>query len=68
MHEESSPLQIISSQKLQSLTTSQKQIKKAYNTHSSFLAKHHINGIVAMLDVSDAITYVYALKQVASLH
>ena len=45
-------IQPIDSPKLQSLTTSQKQIKKAYHTHSSFLTKHHIDGIVAVLDVS----------------
>ena len=53
LDEESSPFQPVGSQQKQSLTTSQKRIKKAYHTHSSFLAKYHKNGIVAMLDVSD---------------
>ena len=62
LDEESSPLQPIDSQKLQSLTTSQKQIKKAYHTHSSFLTKHHIDGIVAMLDVSNVDNVCVCLK------
>ena len=28
-------------------------MKWAYHTHSSFLAKYHIHGIVAMLDLSN---------------
>ena len=49
--------------KMQSLITSQKQIKKAYHTHSSFLAKHHIDGIVAMLDVSNVDNECVCLKR-----
>ena len=42
---------------------SQKQIKKAYHTHSSFLTKHHIDGIVAMLDVSNVDNVCVCLKR-----
>ena len=51
--EESYPLQPIASRILHSLITNKKQIKWAYHTFSSFLAKYHIHGIVAMLDVSN---------------
>ena len=57
------PQSPIARQKLQSLTRSQKQIKKAYNIHSSFLAKHHIDGIVAMLEVSDVDNVCVCLKR-----
>ena len=40
-----------------------KQIKKAYNIHSSFLAKHHIDGIVAMFEVSDVDNVCVCLKR-----
>ena len=40
-----------------------KIIKKAYHTHSSFLAKYHIDGIVAMLDVSDVDNVCVCLKR-----
>ena len=53
LDEESSHLQPIGSRILQSLITNKIQMKRAYHTHSSFLAKYHIHGIVAMLDLSN---------------
>ena len=48
---------------MESLTTSQKQIKKAYHTHWSFLTNHHIDGVVAMLDVSNVENVCVCLKR-----
>ena len=48
---------------MQSLTTSHTLIKKAYHTYSSFLAKYHIDGIVAMLHVSDVDNVCVCLKR-----
>ena len=39
------------------------QINKAYHTHSSFLTKHHIDGIVAKLDVSNVDNVCVCLKR-----